>query len=209
MKWLIPAIAATASLLYVSKLSAGNSGNQITDETGADGASAPLIDLEGLVTEMKSTMNTSPADNPSSMSDSGQAMLRNLEGFSPLPYPDHKGYSIGYGHLIKAGEDLPSVTPDQAAALLAADLSWAESAVRNSVTVNINQAQFDALTSFCYNVGQGAFAKSTLVKRINNLDPASSDEFSRWVFASGQQNPALVSRRRTEIAMFDSQGTFS
>jgi lysozyme len=48
--------------------------------------------------------------------------------------------------------------------------------------LNLNQNQFDSLLSFVYNLGIGAFAKSTLKKKIllNPNDPAIKDEFMKW-----------------------------
>jgi GH24 family phage-related lysozyme (muramidase) len=137
------------------------------------------------------------------LSDAGLQALAQREGFSATPYWDHKGYSIGYGHLIKSGENLTNVTRDQAAQLLMQDVGWAEQAVANNVTVPLSQNQFDALVSFAFNVGAGAFASSTLVKQLNAGDyNAPSEQLPRWNKASGVINGALVSRRASEISQF-------
>lgn len=137
------------------------------------------------------------------LSDAGLQALAQREGFSATPYWDHKGYSIGYGHLIKAGENLTSVTRDQAAQLLASDVAWAEQAVANNVTAPLSQNQFDALVSFAFNVGAPAFAKSTLVSLLNAGDySAAGEQLPRWNKASGVVNGALVSRRASEVAQF-------
>jgi lysozyme len=125
--------------------------------------------------------------------------------FSAKAYPDHKGYSIGYGHLIRPGDGLsPSsvINEAKAAQLLAADVATAESTVRACIDVELTQNQFDALVSFCYNVGVGAFANSTLVRKINAGDDSAAQEFDRWIFASGQVNNGLVSRRESEAEQF-------
>ncbi|OCS48882.1 hypothetical protein BEK67_19675 [Ralstonia pickettii] len=137
------------------------------------------------------------------LSDAGLQALAQREGFSATPYWDHKGYSIGYGHLIKAGENLTNVTRDQAAQLLASDVAWAEQAVANNVTAPLSQNQFDALVSFAFNVGAPAFAKSTLVSLLNAGDySAAGEQLPRWNKASGVVNGALVSRRASEVAQF-------
>lgn len=137
------------------------------------------------------------------LSDAGLQALAQREGFSATPYWDHKGYSIGYGHLMKPGENLTSVTRDEAAQLLANDVAWAEQAVANNVKVALTQNQFDALVSFAFNVGAGAFASSTLVKQLNAGDyNAASEQLPRWNKASGTVNGALVSRRASEISQF-------
>ena len=98
------------------------------------------------------------------------AQAKNFEGFSATPYPDHKGYSVGFGHLIKAGETLDTVTREQAEGLLLGDVAWAEQAVRTAVHVDLDQNEFDALVSLAYNIGAGAFKNSTLVKKLNSGD---------------------------------------
>ena len=137
------------------------------------------------------------------MSGTGLDMLRRLEGFSATPYADHKGFSIGYGHLIKPGENLARVTELEAAQLLAQDVSWAEDAVSSAITVDLAQGQYDALVSFAFNVGAGAFRRSTLVRRINAGDPGAAAEFDRWVYASGTVQQALINRRRIERNTFE------
>jgi lysozyme len=141
-------------------------------------------------------MNLSPA---------GLDALKLREGFAPTQYPDHKGYSIGYGHLILPTDPYNADTvlsEAEAAQILAGDVSWAESAVANKITAPLSQNQFDALVSFCFNVGAGAFGGSTLVRRINANDPGAADEFARWVIASGVVNESLVTRRRSEVTQF-------
>lgn len=137
------------------------------------------------------------------LSPSGLDKIKGFEGFSATPYSDHKGNSIGYGHLIKAGENLTFVTREQAAEILSRDVAWAENSVRKSVQVALTQAQFDSLVSLCFNIGQGAFEKSTLVAKLNAGDSGASAQFDRWVYASGSVNASLVARRQQERADFE------
>lgn len=176
------------------------SGGEITTEDGEGGA----LDLGGYMAQAEQAFTpASNWNNPDRMSGDGLQALMRREGFAAEAYPDHKGQSIGYGHLIKPGENLTRVSQAEAADLLAADVAWAEAAVTAAVLVPLNQAQFDALCSFCFNVGDGAFKRSTLVRRINRYDPAASEEFARWVYASGQVNPGLVARRADEAEQFN------
>jgi lysozyme len=140
---------------------------------------------------------------PDSLSDDGLEKLKTREGFSAVSYPDHKGRSIGYGHLIKSGETF-SEPMDRATALnlLASDVSWAVDAVNNHVTGAINQSQFDALVSFVYNVGSGAFANSTLLRKINANDASAVNEFPKWINASGVVNQSLIARRSSEVMQY-------
>lgn len=139
---------------------------------------------------------------PTQLSDLGATALKHREGFSATPYSDHKGYSIGYGHLILPNEQFDHIDTAQADILFNQDVLWAVDTVVKNITAFVSQNAFDALVSFCYNVGAHAFATSTLVKRINNGDASAVDEFGRWVYASGVVNDSLVVRRKSEATQF-------
>ena len=139
---------------------------------------------------------------PSNLSDAGVQALTQREGFSATPYPDHKGYSIGYGHLILPTENFTVIDEAQGRSIFMDDVAWAVAAVIHAIAVPLTQNQFDALVSFCFNVGKTAFSNSTLVKRINAGDSSAADEFGRWVYASGEVNSSLVARRQGESAQF-------
>jgi lysozyme len=144
-------------------------------------------------------------DSNMRLSANGLSRLKKLESFSSKAYPDHKGYSIGYGHLIRAGDGLDRssvISESRGAALLASDVSDAENAVIEAIDVPLSQNQFDALVIFCYNVGVSAFTHSTLARKINAEDPTASNEFDRWIYASGEVNSALVDRRNVEQSLF-------
>jgi lysozyme len=75
------------------------------------------------------------------------------------------------------------------------------------VTVDVSQGQFDALVSFVYNVGAGAFENSTLLEKLNAGDYRGAfDEFERWnkVTVNGEKivSSGLVKRRRREQELF-------
>jgi lysozyme len=135
------------------------------------------------------------------MSDSGLQLIKNSEGFVGHVYLDVAGKpTVGYGHLIKAGEDFSGgVTEEQATEVLQKDLTWAENAVTAAVRVPLTQNQFDALVDFTFNLGAGAFRGSTLLKLVNQskMDEAA-DEFPKWVNAGGKVQPGLVTRRQAE-----------
>ena len=67
-----------------------------------------------------------------------------------------------------------------------------------------NENQVGALISFCYNVGLGAFEKSTLLKVIKNNpnDEKIADEFMRYVFAGGKKLQGLKNRRKAEVGLY-------
>ena len=117
------------------------------------------------------------------------------EGFRNKAYRDSKGLlTIGVGHLIKPGEEhLKSavLTDEQVKELLKSDLKWCSEAVENSVRVPLTQSQFDALYSLCFNIGETAFKKSTVVKRLNANDyHGAADAILMW------NKPAVLEKRR-------------
>lgn len=116
-------------------------------------------------------------------------------------------WTIGVGHTSAAGP--PAVKPGmeitnaQAMKILAQDLVQFEDGVDSAVKVPLKQNQFDALVSFAFNVGLGALAKSTLLKKLNaGQYDAVPAELMKWTKAGGKELPGLVRRRRAEAALW-------
>jgi lysozyme len=72
----------------------------------------------------------------------------------------------------------------------------------------VNQNQFDALVSFCYNLGIGAFNSSTLKKKViaNPADASIRDEFMKWNKARVKgvltELKGLTNRRTAEADLY-------
>jgi len=144
-------------------------------------------------------------------SEQGLALIRRFEGFCATPYRCPAGYlTIGYGHRVGARESFPEpLSPEQAEALLARDAGAAGAAVSRYVTVALAQCQFDALTSFVFNLGAMAFARSTLLQVVNKGWHAEVPaQLMRWVNAGGKPLPGLAARRAAEAELYegDTQG---
>ena len=145
-------------------------------------------------------------------------MLVQWEGFKPKVYNDSAGLpTIGVGHLLTAQErkskrlDIAGkpvaytkgLTEEQVRGLLAQDLGRYEDAVSKTLVVQLEQDQFDALVSFCFNVGIGAFQKSSLVTCVNAGKLAEvPDELRKWTKAGGKQVQGLVNRRENEVKLW-------
>ena len=200
------AIVAIATILGGSYLllrgmqQQGSGGGDISTDNSTEGT---LMDLNGIANQVANAATPAPAGNPTNMSDAGINRLKNTERFSATPYPDHKGFSIGYGHLIKPGENLTYVSIGQATDILMADIAWAEASVSKAITVPITQGQFDVLVDFCFNVGGPPFERSTLVRKINTGDPTATNEFGRWIYSSGSIDQALIRRRAEDKQLYE------
>jgi lysozyme len=114
-------------------------------------------------------------------------------GYGSTKYPN--------GKKVLLGEKLSG--EKEATQLLLSTLEPYEAAV-NKHLPNLNQCQFDALVSFAYNVGTGALAKSTLLKKakINPNDPSIVDEFLKWNRGGGKVLTGLTNRRREEANLY-------
>jgi lysozyme len=126
-------------------------------------------------------------------SEQGVELIKDREGVRYAAYLDSVGVpTIGVGHT--AGVRMGDTCDDaQAMEWLADDLKWSEAAV-NKVWVDLEQHQFDALVSFVFNVGPGAFANSTLLRALNNghYDEVPH-QLDRWHIP-----PEITSRRNGE-----------
>lgn len=125
--------------------------------------------------------------------------------------------TIGIGHLLTEEElrtrtisinGVPvryefGLTKQQMEDLKIQDLDEAGRQMMRLVKVPLNQFQYDALTSFCFNLGQGNLGKSTLLRKLNNNDyKGAAAEFLKWNKAGGKVLNGLVRRREWESKWF-------
>ena len=138
------------------------------------------------------------------ISGAGLALIRDCEGCRLAAYRDAAGvWTIGYGDTEDVTPGL-LITQAEAERRLAARLACFEAAVSQLVRVALRQGEFDALVSFAYNLGAGALARSTLLRKLNAGDRAgAAAEFGKWVQAGGAVLPGLVTRRARERALFE------
>jgi lysozyme len=151
--------------------------------------------------------------------DKGKRLFQEWEGLITHVYIDSGGEpTIGIGHLLtqserKSGKIVingqafnyrDNLTEEPCLALLDQDLDDTEKCVNDAVKVLLNQNQFDALVSFIFNVGKGAFLGSTLLKVLNqgkyNEVP---DQLQRWNKDNGHVVKGLVNRREKEIVLWN------
>lgn len=136
-------------------------------------------------------------------SQKGIDLIKKFEGCRLEAYRCPAGiWTIGYGHT-KGVKDGQKITQEQAEELLRDDLRVYEQAVESCVKVPINQNQFDALVSFCYNCGAEALRTSTLLRLLNESKYSDAGEqFLRWNKAGGKVLVGLTRRREEERGMF-------
>lgn len=139
-----------------------------------------------------------------SVSQRGVEFVAKYEGCRLQAYKCPAGvWTIGYGHTagVKPGDTLPS--KEYAKAMLQKDLAKYAANVNKCVkerliTFPLNQNQFDALTSFCYNCGARSLRK--LVSGRSAAEVA--DKLPAYNKGGGKVLAGLVKRREEERALF-------
>lgn len=113
-------------------------------------------------------------------------------------------WTIGVGHTGKDVKKGMKITKEQSRELLKSDLSRFEDIVNKSIKISLKQYEFDALVSFAFNVGEGAFSKSALVNKINSSTSLKEIEaqFRRWIYGGGKILSVLQGRREREIKLY-------
>lgn len=151
------------------------------------------------------------------MSPMLRALLHQFEagprgGFADRPYRCPAGYlTVGWGHRLLVKDNLRfPLTEADANALLESDVAKFADRVDALVNVPLTPGQRDALISFALNLGAGALARSTLLKKLNSYDYAGAAlEFERWNKVrnpqTGKMEPlaGLTRRRKAERQLFD------
>lgn len=134
------------------------------------------------------------------------AMIKCFESCKLEAYPDPANpgglpITIGWGHTgpsITLGKKIDQATADS---LLATDATYAAFALSG---LKLNQNQYDALVSLVFNIGAGAFKRSTLYRLLKTGNyVAASKEFPKWTHAGGQVNKGLLKRRLAEQTLFN------
>lgn len=114
-----------------------------------------------------------------------------------IPIPGDKP-TVGFGTTggVKMGD---TTNPVKALQRTMSDLQKFEGALKECVKVPLYQHEYDVYLSLAYNIGSGAFCRSTLVKKLNAEDYAGAcREILRWNRANGQVVQGLVNRRQDE-----------
>lgn len=139
----------------------------------------------------------------------GIELIKKYEGLKLQKYLCPGGYwTIGYGHKLKPDESYESITEEEAFNLLIQDLLdiglRLRPLLKPEIYWGLNSGQLSAIYSFTFNVGPGAFQRSTLRQKINRQDDVeeTGDEFLRWSYGGGKWLKGLYLRRLEERRLY-------
>jgi lysozyme len=148
------------------------------------------------------TYQSSPKQPEVGIKQSTIYLIKRFEGLRHTAYDDGYGnMTIGVGHLIKPNEEklyYTTLSTKQAHKLLERDMEPCERTIGTKVVSPLTQHQFDALMSFCHNIGTDKFASSDVVRYVNKGNyKKAADAMLSW-----NKPEALTKRRKQERKVF-------
>lgn len=143
------------------------------------------------------------------INQAGIDLIKKWEGFRAETYRCSAGVlTIGYGTTKAAGVGIDPqpgmrITEAEAEEYLRRALEKFAAQIRPAITAPINENEFAAFASLAYNIGPGAFRKSSALKHLNAGDKAkAADAILLWNRAGGKVLKGLQNRRAEERALF-------
>jgi lysozyme len=139
------------------------------------------------------------------------ALIKHHEGVRSRPYRCPANlWTVGVGHLIGDGKSLPdswnrTFSQEEIDGILKSDLRRFELGVSKMLpNVPLRQHEFDAIISFCFNLGLGCFQRSTLRQALLRGDKkAAMESLVKYCRAGGKILKGLQTRRLDEKALFE------
>ncbi|MBD9414222.1 lysozyme [Pseudomonas sp. PDM16] len=177
-----------------------------------------MVDIDSICVRVLNDESRVGADirvNPGllSLSQRGRRFIKDWEGFRANAYNDSEGYcTIGYGHLIARAscesirlplEFSKGVSRQYANVLFESRIPEMEKGVRDAVTADLFQHEFDALVSLVFNTGRYFLVKRgapKLLAKLNSGDYRGASHGFSDITNGG--TPGLVLRRKAEIDVF-------
>ena len=136
-------------------------------------------------------------------------LVKEFEGLRTTAYKDSAGvWTIGYGTTGRAGVGIDPVegmeiTDAEAEYYLQKGLEKFSTEITGAITQPINENEFGAFVSLAYNIGSGAFKRSTALRKFNAGDKqGAANAMLMWNKAGGRVLNGLVRRREAERALF-------
>lgn len=139
------------------------------------------------------------------LSSRGAQLIARYEGFRSRPYRDPVGvWTIGYGSTKGVTANTRPLGRIRAMRRLRREVGRTYGKAINDLRLPLTQNQFDALTSFVYNVGPGGIARSTGIGRALRAHNwrTAANELLRWDKAGGRRLLGLTRRRQAERRLF-------
>jgi lysozyme len=138
-------------------------------------------------------------------------LIRHHEGVRNKPYQcPAKLWTVGIGHLIGDGKTLPpewnrTFTNEEIDGILKSDLRRFELGVSKMLpNVPLRQHEYDAIISFCFNLGLGCFQRSTIRQALLRGDKeAAMESLVKYCRAGGKVLRGLQKRRLDERKLFE------
>ncbi|MGM9648097.1 MAG: bacterial Ig-like domain-containing protein [Eubacteriales bacterium] len=179
----------------------------------AENAESNPEESESSATEDTSTQEPQPVDYTHQISDAGLELIKSFEGFSRYAVWDYKQYSIGYGSYVESPDVYPDgITEREASELLRAmveDFNIKLNAFLVENKILLNQNQFDALSSFTYNLGKYVWTTKdyTFIQMLKSGEYLTNQEefieaYCSICHAGGQFLQGLYDRRVREMDIF-------
>lgn len=112
-------------------------------------------------------------------------------------------WTIGWGTTGLGVKEGLTITQKTADSMLKAHIEDISLDLTDIFGKTLEQNEFDAIVSFVYNIGLGAFKKSTMCHLLLEKKMAQAAlEFDRWVFIRGERSRGLTKRREAEKELF-------
>lgn len=139
------------------------------------------------------------------LNDAGLGLLKEFEGCRLTAYRDAGGiWTIGYGHTGPDVRRSLTITQQEADALLRYDVQRFERAVDAATRGGrTTENQFSAMVCLAYNIGEGAFRRSTVLKQHQKGNYRLAEAaFMMWVKVGKRTLRGLVRRRNAERKLY-------
>lgn len=137
-------------------------------------------------------------------------LINHFEGCKLVAYTDSRSiFTVGFGCIRIDGRPVKKgdvITQEKADSMLALELNSFEIALNDMLgSHQVTQSQFDALLSLEYNIGSGALAGSTLLKKVltNTNDLSIKNEFIKFRDVGKPEEKALLKRRLSEYHLYN------
>jgi len=192
-----------------------NSESNVKETVTPDTTQAPEEPPKTQEEKLQATSDSLPVKSAREFTTSqeGLNLMHQFEGFKSAPYQDVKGvWTIGYGSTYLADgspvtANTPSVTKEQADELMKYKLAKEFEPAVKKVRAPITQSMFDGMVCLCYNIGTGAFSKSSVKSKTDTADyNGAAEAFLMWNKSGGVVYAGLTRRREAEKALYLSDG---